>query len=148
MEINEPTNEQLLLMAINKASRARDVELNREAVEQYLIAFQGTDAELIHQAFQDVFRYQDNVRSMPSPKTVLARVREIQFDRDKRRALPEPDMDDKDRAYAKAIGPMVGQYLRGEITGEQMDQAFVSIAKAVGCYDRIKGQPGTVRDEL
>jgi len=134
----EATNDDLILMAIRKAQRARMIELTAEAIDQYAYAFQGTDAEKIDRAFTSLFAREDS-RSWPSPRAVLD---EVNKQATKKPALVEPDLDLVDRDFGKAISPMVSQYLRGEISSEEMDQAMVSIARACGAYDRIKGQPG------
>ena len=146
MQVTEPTAAQLLLMVIREAARARGVELTPEAVEQYLHAFHGTDPEMVRRAFRDLFAG-DN-RAMPSPKAVIEIVRHQLRTDMARRALPEPTLDAVDIAFGKAIAPMVADFIAGKITGEQMDQAMVSIAKATGAYSRIAGQPGVTRDAL
>ena len=146
MQITEPTAAQLLLMVIREAARARGVELTTEAVEQYLHAFHGSDPEMVRRAFRDLFA--DDNRAMPSPKAVLEIIRhQLRTDR-ARRALPEPKLDDVDIAFGEAIAPMVADFIAGKITGEQMDQAMISIAKATGAYSRIAGQQGVTRSEL
>lgn len=142
MHLTEPTNDQLLLMAIRQAQHARGCELSEVAIEQYLVAFHGTPADKIQAAFTKLFAIQDNVRAMPSPREVLDQVRITARNEISRQALPEPNLDAIDRAFATAIGPVVSMFLTKKITAEDMDRSMVKIAKQTGAYDRIKGQTG------
>ena len=144
MVLTEPTAEQLLLMVIREAARARGADITAEAVEQYLVAFAGSNPALIRRAFTSLFAA-DN-RAMPSPAAVIQVVRHELASERNRRALPEPDMDDVDVAFGQAIAPLVADYVAGKISAEQMDQATVSIAKATGAYPRIAGQQGVTRE--
>jgi hypothetical protein len=149
MQITEPTNNQLILMAIRQAKEARGCEITDEAVRQYLFAFQGTPAEKIQAALTRLFAIQQNNRVMPSPREVLDQVRTDGRDQYNRRALPEPSMSDADRRFASAQGPLVGDYLAGKIT--QGEYASATIAQAKGCglgpetFDTIRS---TVQDWL
>ena len=144
MQITEPTAEQLLLMVIREAARARGADLTAEAVEQYLVAFSGTDPAMIRRAFTSLFAA-DN-RAMPAPAAVIQVVRHELASERNRRALPEPDMDDVDVAYGRAVAPLVADFVAGKISAAQMDQAMASIAKATGAYPRIAGQMGVTRE--
>lgn len=144
MQVTEPTNDQLILMAIRQAKEARGCDISDEAVRQYLFAFQGTPAEKIRSAFTKLFASQPNARSMPSPRDVLDQVRITGRNEVGRQALPEPSLSDVDRRFAAAQGPLVKQYIAGKIT--QGEYASATIAQAKGCgvgpdtYDAISLQ--------
>ena len=131
MQVTEPTNDQLILMAIRQAKEARGCDISDEAVRQYLFAFQGTPAEKIRDAFTKLFAIQANARSMPSPREVLDQVRATDRSTVNRRALPEPSLSDADRRFAACQGPICNDYLAGKIT--QGEYASATIAQAKGC---------------
>ena len=126
----QATNDDLILMAIRKAQLARMLTMTEEAIDQYLRAFTGTDAEKVDLAFTALFIRED-ARAMPSPRAVLDEVNKQAAA--SRKVLSEPNLSEADIKFGALHGPIAGAYFSGEITRGEYTSAVVALAKRCGC---------------
>ena len=138
----QATNDDLILMAIRKAQRARMLTLTEEAIDQYLRAFTGTDAEKVDRAFTALFIRED-ARAMPSPRAVLDEVNKQAAAA--RTALPEPKLSDADIKFGALYPPIAEAYMSGKITQGEYASATVRLAENCGCTPK---QVAAIRGEL
>ncbi len=140
------TNEQELAKVVKEAVAARGLEVTKEAITQYALAFKGTPAAEIKAAFFALFAA-DQTKSLPAPRVVLD---EVVRQRGARRYVPQdPPLDDADRRFAAMYGPFYLQYTRGELSRAQVHRSIKAAAANAGHDALRRGKvEGQIREHL